>query len=66
MNSAQIKAIRLKLKLSQEQMARELGCGTTTLRRWEQMKLETDVPMHIAHGLALDRLKRKADKETTR
>jgi len=36
MNPPQIKELRLKLDLSQEQFAAKLGVSATTLSRWER------------------------------
>lgn len=36
MTGEQIKALRLKLKWSQERLARELGISVMTINRWEK------------------------------
>lgn len=56
MQAKQIKAIRKRLKMTQQQLARELGVDFTTVNRWENSKAR---PSQMAIR-QLERLERKA------
>ncbi len=47
-----VKKIRQKLKLSQEQFARLMGISAGTLKNWEQGRRKPDGPARVLLGVA--------------
>lgn len=60
MTSTDLKALRGALGLTQQQIAAEIGCGTSTYARWEQQPADKQIPMLAVYARALAKLQRKA------
>ena len=59
MTGNEILAIRTRLQLTQEALARQIGCSTATVRRWESLD-DTELAMMDVWKLKLRVLERTA------
>ena len=54
-----VKKLRMKLDLTQEELAREMSVTTLTIRRWEKERRKP----HLIHRLQLKALELKAENK---